>query len=168
MASYLLNLQVSNLTYRSLSHWLAATEGVYLSCQESYSSALVRSAHYHQGAVTRQAGLLHFLMEAISFLPQQSRGTERVGGWNSRPTCNLESWASVIGSSLTLQYGNMLLSGGGFETRDCALCVGSLECAALPPVQLPTDTILLLLCSSQPLCTEPQMPVKWSQKKYLG
>ena len=38
-------------------------------------------------------------------------------------------------------------------------------CASL---QLLADAILLSLCSSQPLCTEPQMQVKWSQKKYLG
>lgn len=64
----------------------------------------------------------------------------------------------------------MLLDGGGaFETKESALCVGFLGgCADLPPVQLLADTILLLLCSSQPLCTEPQMQVKWSQKKYLG
>lgn len=38
-------------------------------------------------------------------------------------------------------------------------------CASL---QLVADAILLSLCSSQPLCTEPQVQVKRSQKKYLG
>lgn len=161
MAISLLDLQVSNLTCRPLSLWLAATEGIYLSCQESYSSALVRSAHYRQGAVNRQAGL-HFLIQAaISFLPHQPWG---VGGGKSWPTCNLKSQKSAF----TLQYRNMLLNGGDFKTREGTLCVDSLGVCCSPSLQLLADTILLLLCSSQPLCTEPQMPVKWSQKKYLG
>lgn len=157
--SFLFNLQVSEPLIDS-------PRGIYLP-HWSYSLALLRSAHCRYGAQTiavhRVEGFLHFLTEAISSCHSKSQ----VEGIHC-PLATLNHENQSQESALVLQSWNMSLDGSALKSESvpCAwICWG---CAVLPPAQLLADTILLLLCSLQPLCTEPQMQVKWSQKKYLG
>lgn len=159
--SFLFNLQVSEPLIDS-------PKGIYLPHSEgSYSLALVRSAHCRYGAqpiaVHRMEGFLHFLTEAIS----SCHSKPQVEGIHC-PLATLNHENQSQESALVLQSWDMLLEGSALkpESVPCVwVCWG---CALLPPAQLLADTILLLLCSLQPLCTEPQMQVKRSQKKYLG